>query len=924
MKMRNKLFLYSSILFSSLLFIFISITPAYASQPFQMGKYTTGLHGYPLTYVTTTNGGYPYLAGVKPDPSPACTVGATGTGTDAGKKCYYAFRTNTPPVVPADYDKLTYIGFYRTAAGLEVPIDGITFKMNPTPEGTGVTRAPVTGHLDYAATWTRAVGAAATVSGTSVTSQYALPPTTGIAANPADYNYGTVTYDGFQLNCAFNTFTASLTLDPASDAAKAGAKLTDWFLEEDLNGTRTKIATMADPSKASVHNDGIGYLTAKFEILPDGKDEPTCTLLAEPKDGVASGTSVALTYRTKNAKELTIDNNVGTVPLNPEDNNNVANPAYPPHATVTYDTVGTETAKAKTYTMTVKNGAKQSTCTTTVTSVPKCATGCKPLESETCEGEKYDDTCGTKDACVGTKKDCPAKTCSVTIAINPSQKAVVNKFNPDVTITVKGATKAVLQYDNETPTEDLVLTADGNYDNTASPLNTHYFNRIIGTSEDVHGATVQCYDGTTPGEKASAPFTFKDEAKLPCPELCGTITKKIEGDTAKLLANGDYETKLNTAGTKDVDVDISLGAVLKPLTGSLTGATGTNPATAVWSYLSRLGDDIAAKTTVKTTPGAIGGGWIYQWNFPFAEPLRFTKYGKYSFNLVGFGEGTETTNSVSCNACAPGETRADCYSCPVPINIVRPTCTATPIITDIAIPASGLSVSDTDPKIIEFSVATLTGIVPDGTHSWMLEKLDTTTTKYNVVNLGPGTGTDSTPKISYTFQKTENLPKNGIGTYRLTLIASSMKDVGGKADPNALCNKVIDFTITSINAKCIMGSATGTVGQPTTVDIVLNSANYNGKMNIIKNNLSPVFYQITNIVSGNYVGSTTIVPATAGKYHIAINAELTPAGVTANAPTAIVCADPPAPLKECTATPGQYCNFTVTNQDGTGGGEVAL
>jgi len=496
--------------------------------------------------------------------------------------------------------------------------------------------------------------------------------------------------------------------------------------------------------------------------------------------------------------------------------------------------------------------------------------------------------------------------CVISVVIDPVEAGVVSNiatFTPKVTTTVTRGEKANIFFDAEIASTP-ITTLSGSQD---------FFHKYDGLG--LHGATVNCTGTDDVIHTATATFFLKDSPQ-PCPRLCSTVGKsRVEGTANLAAAPFDYETILGGANNEDKPVEVNL-------TASVTDA-----AAAYWNYLGRFladGSDSPNLVTTVTTPLR-----VTPWSNPIggSNPgaLKFTKYGKYSFNLQGLNPGMIVpSNLLICN------------TCPIDVNIVRPKCLVTnPIASEpkkitnspATTPPDAFFASIIDPKIITFST-NQNGVAPDGAQYWQLEK--SVSGVYTVIPSAKKIEGASTllPSVKYEFSGVEDLTnaaklKYGPGVYRLTLIASSMQIAGNNPDPdNGSCNKVFEFTvIRGAEIKCtIMPKNIGIAPQPIKLDIDVDKAYYNNSFKLIINNVKPVSFTLNNQPS-IYDGIISSYLKFAGKYYIAVEAEKNPHSPGPTIPNLKPCDDPSdSTLHHCGAG---LCNYTVTNKDGGGGGEIA-
>jgi len=630
---------------------------------------------------------------------------------------------------------------------------------------------------------------------------------------------------------------------------------------------------------------------------------PICNISVDPKEElpIANNRTISLKYDTTNAVSQSIDG--------------VAVTSSPVSYKVQYDGTNTE----KKIVMNVlggEGGNVPSTCDVTVSSVCKCDI---EVGKTVCKGEKYADSCGVK-SCDGTKVggDCPVPKCSVSIGINPKQKSGVDSFAPDVSVSVLNATSATLSYDAEDPTP--ITLIDGNY-TKAPPLNDHTFVRVPDSSEDIHSATVKCFDGETPGKEETAKFTFKDEA-LPCPGLCPAITKSILNNSATTdPINGDYTRIFDTYNVGFKPVDVSL---------TVAEAEASKLTKLYWNYLSRFGD--TAQEVLDLVKNIGGNGKESKstpWLNPIGDGIRFPDYGDYALNLVGYGPGQEVPlNTVTCNSCPEGTTREDCYSCPIPVNILDESCKATEITPSIPVPIGGYEVFDDPETAIDFSVVS-SKVAPGGVQSWELLRDNEDGKGYVSVNLGTPAleKNDTNPSIKYVFKFTgdEANKKFPPGRYKIKYLASSMLNGDGTLNPNGECSKELDFRVSPAIAKCTLTPVdVGKAPQPLAIKLQVDDKYYTGKMNLMVNSKPKVPFNISSKIDrfpGYIFGDYSTTLEKAGRYNVAVEAERTPFGLRQNVKT-ILCSDTPTnPRLVC--ADGRLCNFTVTNTGGGGGTEVA-
>jgi len=510
------------------------------------------------------------------------------------------------------------------------------------------------------------------------------------------------------------------------------------------------------------------------------------------------------------------------------------------------------------------------------------------------------------------------KYCSVTLSVDPT---FINGETGSTTLTATvyqpRPTSGVLDFGDLTTSVPLVEGTTNTF--------VHTYN-----GKGIYVAKAKCTGDDGDLHEVSAQFELKNPPK-PCPDLCTNIKKTLVVGTADQLSPepladsllNDYRTVPNAAGTKDKDVDTNLTAMV----GDVFSAT--------WNYLSGW-----PGVVVKTTPG----GKATSWFDPIGQPLRFTRYGDYSFNLVGVNPGMyNDANNIKYY---------ECKVCPVTVNIVRPACKITdeiksepvkPVANPPIVPTDSFIASNMAPLPITFS-AQMSGIdkvhnASDpadpsyyGIQSWNLQKKISGTFQNIVcpatnldcatISLDPN---DKMPTGTFTFAGDDDLAndKFGSGEYRLQLIGSSMVDSTGKLDPDGKCEKAFDFSVirgAEGTARC--APQEGVAPARVAVSVKADNSIYTGNMQLLVNDKAKSSFIVTQLdpVKNILFGEHTAVLKTAGRYYIGVYAEKR-AGVPANIPNIIHCGDPSPPPMYCITGP---CNYKVTNPGGGVLNEVAL
>lgn len=227
MKMRNKLFFYSILFLVSLFSIGYSATASAGQEPFQMGFYQKRLDSYPLNWATKPNGALPFVGTGDPCTATDLSLNRTRNGN---QWCRYAIVGDGGPYFNAYSNEVVYyndsyqVSYYNADGSGPYSVNGVTFTVSSNTPGKAVG-----GLKSYEATWTRSVAGVNSME----TKQHALNATNGSGeSNMADYTWGTIVKKGFELNCGFAPYHASLTLLSNSNAALAGATLVDWKLRQ--------------------------------------------------------------------------------------------------------------------------------------------------------------------------------------------------------------------------------------------------------------------------------------------------------------------------------------------------------------------------------------------------------------------------------------------------------------------------------------------------------------------------------------------------------------------------------------------------------------------------------------------------------------------------------------------------------------------
>ncbi|MEI6267132.1 MAG: VWA domain-containing protein [bacterium] len=226
------------------------------------------------------------------------------------------------------------------------------------------------------------------------------------------------------------------------------------------------------------------------------------------------------------------------------------------------------------------------------------------------------------------------------------------------------------------------------------------------------------------------------------------------------------------------------------------------------------------------------------------------------------------------------------------------------------------SASNIDSNLdISFS-ANLTGIQKNGFISWELwhegSRLKTI----------PGEAVNN-PSMVLSFAGTDQ-PDGawGAGTYKLILRASGSIDKYGNAVGN--CGSVIDFTIDHApECHCTISPIkSGIAPQKIMVGIEGNNTLYENSFQLVINN-SKLPPTAIRSASGVLSGEISALLKNTGKYYIAVEAKRS--GVGSGITDILPCNDPTDTTPTyCDSNSTGLCNYTVTNRDGGGGGEVAL